>query len=638
MDASVYVILCCLVLGGDASGSCGALTVKKPTFLNRNVTLKFIPHNQWITNIVWKFSPWWDKTSEFAVEMLKGRSQQTVQDGSHYHSFLFYADKYFNNSKFHVQCSNTMEVTRSNTVKIHLHEIKNECGNLMLLSPEIKYGTDVEIAYYPSYDTLNPGNIWFHERTLLKGVAQPVHLRNNTFEERKMSVYLYIFTIHNYTESKAGRYALRCGKYRVFTTNWLNIHVTDKQLIGPVRNDCIYGNADTTIYCNTSRTTEGTRVTLSIGNKGVVILANETERGVYTVVLDSNTWRDHDGDVVTCNVSNENYEHDLKSSAKLCYMEKGSNHILNMAENIHNENTTISCQVSNVRPPALLEILVDNIAIIGVVKEDLLNKTSKTYTSKASISKIDKHWNGKEICCRRIFTIHGYKEASCKTLEINCSLGNDTRVNGLCNETKLKSNITEVDEDRTIKQKPHPPKNEITFRHDPTSVPGGNSRRSFKVTLEAILIGTGAFVALCVFVASARSLVRWHKGRNKTRDPDNTEAVTIPATEVSLSLDTNEYGEMPETSMHMNASHDLEDDFVELKIPENSIMARKPITAVKSKHAEKSLIYVNLDIGHLQQARVCPIPGPRPAKGKEAKVYEEIDFSSTKHAGPHLVL
>ncbi|WAR11346.1 hypothetical protein MAR_025526 [Mya arenaria] len=415
-------------------------------------------------------------------------------------------------------------------------EIKNECGNLMLLSPEIKYGTDVEIAYYPSYDTLNPGNIWFHERTLLKGVAQPVHLRNNTFEERKMSVYLYIFTIHNYTESKAGRYALRCGKYRVFTTNWLNIHVTDKQLIGPVRNDCIYGNADTTIYCNTSRTTEGTRVTLSIGNKGVVILANETERGVYTVVLDSNTWRDHDGDVVTCNVSNENYEHDLKSSAKLCYM------------------------------------------------------------------------------------------------------GNDTRVNGLCNETKLKSNITEVDEDRTIKQKPHPPKNEITFRHDPTSVPGGNSRRSFKVTLEAILIGTGAFVALCVFVASARSLVRWHKGRNKTRDPDNTEAVTIPATEVSLSLDTNEYGEMPETSMHMNASHDLEDDFVELKIPENSIMARKPITAVKSKHAEKSLIYVNLDIGHLQQARVCPIPGPRPAKGKEAKVYEEIDFSSTKHAGPHLVL
>ncbi|XP_052762298.1 uncharacterized protein LOC128204937 [Mya arenaria] len=140
MDASVYVILCCLVLGGDASGSCGALTIMKPTFVNRNVTLKFIPRNQRITNIVWKYTPGWNETNKHAVEGLKGRFPQAVQDGSHYHTMLFFADKSYNNSKFHVQCREKKDVTRSNTVKIHLHEIMNKCGNLMLISPQIKYG------------------------------------------------------------------------------------------------------------------------------------------------------------------------------------------------------------------------------------------------------------------------------------------------------------------------------------------------------------------------------------------------------------------------------------------------------------------------------------------------------------------
>ncbi|WAR06551.1 hypothetical protein MAR_021920 [Mya arenaria] len=122
----------------------------KPTFVSRKVTLKFIPHNQWTTDIVWKYTPGLDEAREYAVEGLKMRFQQTVHDGSHYHTMLFYADKSFNNSKFHVQCTNLNDVTRSNTVKIRLHEIRPKCVNLVLLSPEIKYGTTVEIAYYPS--------------------------------------------------------------------------------------------------------------------------------------------------------------------------------------------------------------------------------------------------------------------------------------------------------------------------------------------------------------------------------------------------------------------------------------------------------------------------------------------------------
>ncbi|XP_052804123.1 uncharacterized protein LOC128234130 isoform X2 [Mya arenaria] len=379
MDTSVYVILCCLVLGVDVSCSCGALTIIKPTFVNRNVTLKFIPHNQWITNIAWKYTPVWDETNEHTVEGLKGRFTQTVQDASNYHTFLFYANIFYNNSKFHVQCSNLKDVTRSNTVKIHLHEIKTKCGNLVLLSPEIKYGKNVQLAFYPSDATLANEKNLYNERTMLKWVGQPLHLREVIFEKRKMSAYLY--TIYNFTENKAGHYTLKCNRPETFYTNWVNIQIT----------------------------------------------------------------------------------------------EKGSDPFSTMPEYIHNENTTVSCEVSNARPPAMIELLVDNLAIIDVIQVDSINKTSKTYSSKALISKIDKKWNGKEICCRRKFTIYGNIGASCKTLKIKCGLENDTQANGLCNETKWTSNLTETKENRKIEQKPtNPTKNGTKFCQEPTIVAGTN--------------------------------------------------------------------------------------------------------------------------------------------------------------------
>ncbi|WAR06548.1 hypothetical protein MAR_021917 [Mya arenaria] len=152
---------------------------------------------------------------------------------------------------------------------------------------------------------------------------------------------------------------------------------------------------------------------------------------------------------------------------------------------------------------------------------------------------------------------------------------------------------------------------------------GDNSRRSFKVLLKPILIGSGAFVALCIFVGSANvnecAFVLY-------RVPDKTE-VTPSAIETSPSLDTNVFVEIPETSIPMNASHDL--------IREETIMARKQTTAIESQHAESSLIYANLDIDHLQKAFVGPIRGPRPTIRKEATEYQDIDFYHTKPAGPH---
>ncbi|WAR06649.1 hypothetical protein MAR_022018 [Mya arenaria] len=641
MDVSFYAILCCLVLVGEGRAlpnSCGTLTVMKPAFMNRNVTLKFVAQHRWISNIVWKYA----LEDGAGLQTLHGLDERsTFHDGVYYDTMSFVANRRWNNSKVHVRCNHKNEI--SNTVKLHLQEIRPICGNLVLLSPEIKYGKNVEIAYYPS-DTVVKENNLYHKRTLLNGLLQPVHFQNDTYNERKMSDYLYILKIYNFMESKARRYGLNCGKSIVSITNWLHIHATDKQLIGPKRGGCVYGNSNTTIYCNTSRTTGKAHVTLSIGSEEVLMTEDESQTGVYAVKLDVNTWRDHDGEVVTCKVSNDHYKHDQKSSAKLFYMEKGSDPILNMPEYIHDENTTVSCEVSNARPPASIEILVDNQAISEAVKTDVLDEASKTFASKASILKIDKNWNGKEICCLltqpltfsldEVQNSTPYFDSTTGETDLKGSSMNKIRANGLCNGTKCESstNIATkggIKKDKTTNSR----ENGTKFRQEYTSAASDNSTRSFKFSLEPILIGTGAFVVLCIFVASARTLVRWLKGRSRTSDPGKAEVPS--AIEATHTHDTNEYVDMPEGSMHMNAAHDFEDNYVELKIREDSMMARKPITAMKSKHAKSSLIYADLDINHLQKACVGPIPEPRPNRQKEATVYQDINFSNTSPVVPH---
>ncbi|WAR06550.1 hypothetical protein MAR_021919 [Mya arenaria] len=220
----------------------------------------------------------------------------------------------------------------------------------------------------------------------------------------------------------------------------------------------------------------------------------------------------------------------------------------------------------------------------------------------------------------------------CTTGEIDClegSSGNDTRTSGIRIEKKCPLNKTEATDNGIIKCD-RTNASEDGSKPRPEYVAGDNSTRSFKLPLQPILVGIGAFVVVCIIVASARTLVRWSKGKGSIRNPDNIEA-----NDATHSRDTNECVEMPETSVDMDASHDLENDYVKLQTREDSMMARKPITAIKSKHAESSLIYADLDIDHLQKACVVPIPGPRPNRRKEATVYDDIDFSKTKSAGPH---
>ncbi|XP_052804726.1 uncharacterized protein LOC128234509 [Mya arenaria] len=192
---------------------------------------------------------------------------------------------------------------------------------------------------------------------------------------------------------------------------------------------------------------------------------SETQSGVYTVVLDANTWRDNDGLIVTCKVSNDDYVHDLNSSAKLVYM-------------VHTQPLNFSL--------------------------DKVQNSSPYFDS-------------------------------------------------LTGETDLK---------------------------------GDYSTRSLKFSLEPILIGIGAFVVLCIFVASASKYYGvFYYLRILLRTDAGKAEVTSPVIDYSPSLDTNVYVDMSETSMHMNASHDLEDDHVEMKTRADSI-ARKPITPIEVFHSK----------------------------------------------------
>ncbi|WAR06552.1 hypothetical protein MAR_021921 [Mya arenaria] len=311
MDASFYFMLCFFVIAGSAHllpTSCGTLSIIKPTFVNRNVTLKFLPLHGWISNIVWKYALGRDVRHK-TLKGLEGHVRPTAHYEPYYDTMLFFADRSYNNSRYHIECTNVMMITRSNTVKLHLHE---------------------------------------------------------------------------------------------------------NQLIGPIWDNCIFGTVNTNIYCNTSRTTGKTRVNLSVGGKEVKMLEDDTESGVYAARLDSNILRDHDSDIVTCKISNDAYVHDQKNWTKL----ERFRPYFEYTRIYHDENTALSCEVSNTRPPALIEILVDNQAISDVVHEDLLNETSKTFASKASIMKIDKTWNGKEMCCRKKSAIYGNIKATCKILDM----------------------------------------------------------------------------------------------------------------------------------------------------------------------------------------------------------------------------
>ncbi|WAR06652.1 hypothetical protein MAR_022021 [Mya arenaria] len=124
INASFYFTLCFFVIAGSAHvlpTSCGTLTIIKPTFVNRNVTLKFLPRHGWISNIVWKYALERDVRHK-TLKGLEGHVRQIVHHGPYYDTMLLFADRSYNNSRYHIECTNVMMITRSNTVKLHLHD------------------------------------------------------------------------------------------------------------------------------------------------------------------------------------------------------------------------------------------------------------------------------------------------------------------------------------------------------------------------------------------------------------------------------------------------------------------------------------------------------------------------------------
>ncbi|XP_052804729.1 uncharacterized protein LOC128234513 [Mya arenaria] len=125
---------------------------------------------------------------------------------------------------------------------------------------------------------------------------------------------------------------------------------------------------------------------------------------------------------VTCQVSNAAIEKPFEVHGILCSVEKGSSPILTVPEHLNGESSTSICEVRNAIPAPAIDIHVGNALLSDIQQTDLFNRSSHTFTSTAKVTKTNKLWNGKEMCCtRKSYHDFGIADHSiCKNITINC--------------------------------------------------------------------------------------------------------------------------------------------------------------------------------------------------------------------------
>ncbi|XP_052820528.1 uncharacterized protein LOC128246386 [Mya arenaria] len=125
---------------------------------------------------------------------------------------------------------------------------------------------------------------------------------------------------------------------------------------------------------------------------------------------------------VTCQVSNVALETPYEVRGILCNVEKGNPPILTVPEFLDGENSTTICEVRNAIPAPEIEIRVDKVLLADAQHTDSFNASSHTFTSLAKVTKANKTWNGKEMCCtRKIIYDIGIKDVSvCKHINMKC--------------------------------------------------------------------------------------------------------------------------------------------------------------------------------------------------------------------------
>ncbi|XP_052820502.1 uncharacterized protein LOC128246353 [Mya arenaria] len=164
---------------------------------------------------------------------------------------------------------------------------------------------------------------------------------------------------------------------------------------------CIYVYEGSDFYCKTENGTEPVKVLVLLGEDSFVLAESKWKKGLYRFRNVHQEMAGLSRQNVTCQVSNAALETPYEVHGILCNVEKGSPPLLTVPELLDGESSKAICEVRNAIPAPLIQIRVDKVWLADVQRTDSFNVSFHTFTSKATVSKTNKDWNGKEMCCVR---------------------------------------------------------------------------------------------------------------------------------------------------------------------------------------------------------------------------------------------
>ncbi|XP_052803328.1 uncharacterized protein LOC128233612 isoform X3 [Mya arenaria] len=512
-----------------ARNNYGTISVVGPAFVNREITLKVTQFCPLECDVEWRYI------------MDNGTTVQTMTGTKVNGSFFlkWTASAKYNRAQFYAECS-TNKTIRTEMTTLNMKDIHGQCGALVLLSPVV-LGVDVELGYFPSDNLIESKNVI---KRKWKKNNHEIQIHEGCCAEKRVTEYSYILTIFNFNKTDEGTYILNCDSGG--NTDSVQLKFPEKPsfpVLGPKYPDyntteCFYVFGGSDFYCKTENGTEPVQVTFLIGQESITLDETKMKRGLYRLQDVHQHMAGQSRQNVTCQVSNAALETPYEVHGILCHVEKGSQPVLTVPERLHGKRSSSICEVRNAFPAPAIEISVDKALQADVQQTDLFNGSSHTFTSTATMTKTNKAWNGKRMCC------------TTKT-KYEFGLGNVS----VCKNISMKFS------------QPHEKDNQ-TFSS------------TSRFPLNNILIGTGVLCGLCILFIIGRCVYL------KRRKVNEINTIEIVENHRDTSLD--------------NGVLHIETGGVQYAVMQRQAATQR--TGTQQPHDGGGLTYAELDIKFLQEA------------------------------------
>ncbi|XP_052803327.1 uncharacterized protein LOC128233612 isoform X2 [Mya arenaria] len=606
-----------------ARNNYGTISVVGPAFVNREITLKVTQFCPLECDVEWRYI------------MDNGTTVQTMTGTKVNGSFFlkWTASAKYNRAQFYAECS-TNKTIRTEMTTLNMKDIHGQCGALVLLSPVV-LGVDVELGYFPSDNLIESKNVI---KRKWKKNNHEIQIHEGCCAEKRVTEYSYILTIFNFNKTDEGTYILNCDSGGNTDSVQLKFPGSD-------------------FYCKTENGTEPVQVTFLIGQESITLDETKMKRGLYRLQDVHQHMAGQSRQNVTCQVSNAALETPYEVHGILCHVEKGSQPVLTVPERLHGKRSSSICEVRNAFPAPAIEISVDKALQADVQQTDLFNGSSHTFTSTATMTKTNKAWNGKRMCCTTktkyefgLGNVSVCKNISMKcdptlnlnktspvdlppnkTLVVKCTVINcnaeglwtlmwEDKHNSIiktCNKTEeclLTLNYT-GDGEKTYTCRAW--KSQFTLNISLTvsssmsdvSQPHEKDNQTFSSTsrfpLNNILIGTGVLCGLCILFIIGRCVYL------KRRKVNEINTIEIVENHRDTSLD--------------NGVLHIETGGVQYAVMQRQAATQR--TGTQQPHDGGGLTYAELDIKFLQEAN-ARVPSSK--KNNTPTEYADIAFSSTQ--------